>query len=534
VFIGFLFSTGKYQVSICKCGERLRDDSLICFSCGRKFTLDPHISGTDSYNKNLQSNNAIDFLDYVKQELSQGEVRLVPSDESMREVLAEFEQRKKDKNRAEKLRQENIRRDLQVDKKRKRKHGRSAFMSFRKKFTEFTSAVLVVAILVGILQIFNYFQSHNQVPLSQARMLNQNAHIKNPSVGSPARVMPLPDFDQSMFPNNRIYRDKPDKLQGFQLHAVYVVPRGANDHHLDTSGVLSRDLHQAKQLMDSQFGDHIQIDLTAKNKYDVTYLQSTYTYKQLTSRQSDKHSENGLDKLTAEYLRHKPDYKNRKLFVFLVDGGFRSESGIDYCGFAPISPHEIAVSALVLTGDSCSAVYNGANYVAQGIVHETIHALGVDHVKDPHDLMCGHPFKCASSSTLYADPKHQHYFFGSKLDGSDISNLRVWSKSLGNRKLKYPCGQISALEYECGLVSSQLMITNVCYKIDESVTISGETELEVGLNQKLLIADSGLDARGGGTCYGGIANINVKKSHTAALTLNSTDGQDGVKIHFRK
>ena len=70
----------------CVCGAVLSQNSLQCLSCGRKFKLDPNITGY-----------AIDEppVDEWRRQLESG---YSASDESMREVLSEAKQRKKEKS----------------------------------------------------------------------------------------------------------------------------------------------------------------------------------------------------------------------------------------------------------------------------------------------------------------------------------------------------------------------------------------------------------------------------------------------------
>jgi len=228
-------------------------------------------------------------------------------------------------------------------------------------------------------------------------------------------------------PQVRQTRDQPDIYRGFQIHPVYVVPADAPDTAVDTNGQISEWLNQGSQLLDRYVGDHWNIDTRLNGKYDVSYMNSTYTQSQLADPQNYANRLLRDEFINNQGLSYKSDAKN---YVFFTE--FRNEQ--DYCGYT-FDYGNFTSSWVLLDPANCST-YTVLDYAASTWVHETLHTLGVRHV-DPateDDMMCGVPYDCSSLGGFAMDPKHVSYldWVGKSInDSPDIHKLRVWSMNPG-------------------------------------------------------------------------------------------------------
>lgn len=228
-------------------------------------------------------------------------------------------------------------------------------------------------------------------------------------------------------PQVRQTRDQPDIYRGFQIHPVYVVPADVPDTGRDSDGQISEWLNQGSQLLDRYVGDHWNIDTRLNGKYDVSYMNSTYTQSQLSDPQNNADRLLRDEFINGQDLSYKSDAKN---YVFFTE--FRN--GQDYCGYT--SGLGYFKGSWVLVGPANCFSYSVLDFISRSWVHETLHTLGVDHV-DPaveDDLMCGDPYDCSSRGRFAMDSKHVAYldWAGKSInDSPDVRKLQVWSTNPG-------------------------------------------------------------------------------------------------------
>lgn len=221
--------------------------------------------------------------------------------------------------------------------------------------------------------------------------------------------------------------DRPDDLNGYQVRLIYVVPSDRPDRQLDEKGYLNNWITQII------YETRVQIGLTPRfdkyeGKYDIGYLKSKYTVKELSSFEGDDLL---LDELPVS------DTLKLKGIGFVIDGKLDS---LRYCGYAG-RPGSSFVAYL---GPNCwedTSRYNEnrkSTWISRTILHEWLHNLGVEHTCVENDLMHGEG--CDSvpqGSGRELDAQRQNYLRASK-SGVDISLLPVWEETFKLGKITLP------------------------------------------------------------------------------------------------
>jgi len=234
----------------------------------------------------------------------------------------------------------------------------------------------------------------------------------------------------------RSLTDRSDDLTGPQIHLIYAIPSDAQDKNWDTNGQIKKWIDQGQDWLTAQVNRKLRYD-TFRNDLDISFLKSTMTLSQMRSKAYGRdYAESLLPALTKEFLAQSPqlDYKtNPKTYMFVVSESLSSE----FCGYA----YNFTAMGLAFTGGNCwngpendSTSPYGMAWPAKTIIHESIHAFGVDHICDSQsDLMWGKP-ECEgqfSNAPITLDVDRRDYFGGAK-GGVDISQLPIWLDGSGS------------------------------------------------------------------------------------------------------
>ncbi len=214
----------------------------------------------------------------------------------------------------------------------------------------------------------------------------------------------------------RSLTDRPDELQGRQVHPVYVVPADGKDRQLDTNGKLEEILWQEQDWLAGRGrGDGLSLRMdTYQGHPDISYLRSKYT--------ADELKDEGLNmvKSLEDELHSNLPSDNGKVLLALYDGTvYASYDGktINACGAAdqpPQIPGNVAVVGLEQAG-YCSDI------LSKTMVHETFHVTGQvkptapdyssnGHIKNPDDIMGAAPPDLGIDS-LKMDETRQNYYY---------------------------------------------------------------------------------------------------------------------------
>ncbi|WP_164931961.1 hypothetical protein [Janthinobacterium sp. 17J80-10] len=242
-----------------------------------------------------------------------------------------------------------------------------------------------------------------------------NRHTRHDHRDQP-EVLPTPTDDPT---STRSITDRPDEINGPQIHVVYALPFGATDIRIDLGPVLENSTGAANNWLASQTGGRkLKFD-TIGGRLDVTFVQL-----QRTDAEFDAFGVNKRDAIEAD-LANSGFLLPEKIYVVYYDGG-----NSRYCADAPHPPElQGQVIVMYLQGTPAGAPPCGSNpfsgnslaapgYWEFSLLHEIMHALGaVDadapdydntHVNyDPRDLMYAGPDPWAPS---ILDVRKRNYY----------------------------------------------------------------------------------------------------------------------------
>ena len=226
----------------------------------------------------------------------------------------------------------------------------------------------------------------------------------------------------------RATADKPDTVDGWQIHPIYVQPADQPDRQLDTNGYIARLLNEGNAFLKAELGQSFAIDATDLAP-DVTYLKSSYSTDELAALKPTQ-----LPALMKQLNPFANPGTNRKNYVFFVD---IPNLNADYCGWAD-RPGLAAVVALDIKNSSnCNGSGHGlAHYAAKTWVHEVFHNLGVMHNTISCDLMYAGDQSCRGDFTIDSE---RRLYIGASAGGVNVLTLRVWKGYTQRTDLRADC-----------------------------------------------------------------------------------------------
>lgn len=222
--------------------------------------------------------------------------------------------------------------------------------------------------------------------------------------------------------SNRNFDNKADALSGLQIKAIYLLPKDAPDLKKDINGTISRYLDEGNAFISSSTGKSLKIDRDQKGNYDIGFIQSSYTEKELLDF-SEVSDMSWLDDGTNF---QSTDPKNAgKIFMFFLESDTSVRS---YCGLAVVNG-----AAFVSASGSCADGHREfKSYSSLIWVHEFMHQIGVGHNDDPCDFMYGSNLgesaglvACSFVTKRKADPENK-YYINSSASGLDIMKSDLW------------------------------------------------------------------------------------------------------------
>ena len=214
---------------------------------------------------------------------------------------------------------------------------------------------------------------------------------------------------------DRATQDRLDDSSGYQIHVVYVVPKGSTDLRHDTNGTVSSWIESSQSLLKSQLGRKLSYD-TFKGELDVTFMQSNYSVSELCYKTCE-----ALSKLNVELNQQNKTSLSNKTILFLLDYELDSR----YCGWAQ-RPGNLAV-AFAAAGSNCFPQQ------AITITHELVHTYGIGHTCfSVEDLMLGDCTLTRYTNTPNTiDAPRSNYVGSEKLYGIDLLQMPIWSDGSG-------------------------------------------------------------------------------------------------------
>jgi hypothetical protein len=79
----------------------------------------------------------------------------------------------------------------------------------------------------------------------------------------------------------RFTEDQPDKYNGLQIRAIYVVPLGTTDRNLDTNGTIEKYLREGNKFLKNTIGETFQLDTRLDGTFRHRFLEPGRQHKEL-------------------------------------------------------------------------------------------------------------------------------------------------------------------------------------------------------------------------------------------------------------
>ena len=159
----------------------------------------------------------------------------------------------------------------------------------------------------------------------------------------------------------RFVGDQPDKHQGLQIRAIYVVPAGQKDRHLDTNGTIEKYLKEGNRFLKSSLGETFQLDTRLDGSLDVGFW----------GPDDDPSTWTTADSWVSNHGEiFDPTIANRKHYVFFQEGDNPSLCGLN----------DTRNGSVVWLGSTCKGKVGQVKYYQSIVwVHEVFHNFGAVH-----------------------------------------------------------------------------------------------------------------------------------------------------------
>jgi hypothetical protein len=161
--------------------------------------------------------------------------------------------------------------------------------------------------------------------------------------------------------SNRYVDDQPDKYDGLQIRAIYVVPKGERDRNLDTNGTIERYLKEGNRFLKKSLGETFRLDTRMDGSLDIGFWNPDDDTKAWPSSDSwvSNHGEIFDRRVT-----------NRKHYVFFQEG---KASGL--CG-----SNDLRNGSIIYLGSNCKGPLGQVkNFQSVVWIHEVFHNFGAVH-----------------------------------------------------------------------------------------------------------------------------------------------------------
>lgn len=228
--------------------------------------------------------------------------------------------------------------------------------------------------------------------------------------------------------------DRPDEVNGYQIHFIYALPSDGKDDQLDVSGRIALSAAAMNGWLHGKTGSRLRYD-TYQGEVDISFMLLDATAEQI--------SDLGTDILSLmEYeIKTSGFNSDHKLYVVYYDGFFVSSEG--YCGLASYPPDGAGITAVLLLRGynpkldlTCPRQFTQSEdftgYFEMTILHELLHLMGMvpecapnfadGHVRDSsQDLMYYQYDGSYSPLYTYLDLHNNDYFGHANLDCPDLA-----------------------------------------------------------------------------------------------------------------
>lgn len=275
--------------------------------------------------------------------------------------------------------------------------------------------------------------SYIAVPSETAALALVPAATEVPQGTEVATIAPVPEFQRETDAAYSLV-DRPDDVDGYQIHFIYAVPRDGRDDLLDVNGTIALSAAAMNSWLESKTGHRLRLD-TYEGELDISFL----------PLDADEKTINDLDTRILAYVEHEIKARgfagDHKLFVVYYDGFFTNSEG--YCGLGSYPPQGVGQTAmLLLRGYNPTFDYvcprqftkseDFTGYFEMTILHEVLHLMGMvpecaphndeGHVTDSQqDLMYFQYDGSYSPLYTYLDYHNDDYFNHGNPDCADLA-----------------------------------------------------------------------------------------------------------------
>ena len=180
--------------------------------------------------------------------------------------------------------------------------------------------------------------------------------------------------------------DRPDDVDGYQIHFIYVIPSDGKDDLLDVNGKIVLSAAAMNYWLENKTEHRLRFD-TYNGELDITFMQLDATGDEI-----DALGTNILSLMEYE-IKSRGFNSDHKLYVVHYDGFFVTQEG--FCGLASYPPDGAGITAVLLLRGynpnldlTCPRQFTQSEdftgYFEMTILHELLHLMGMAPSCAPH------------------------------------------------------------------------------------------------------------------------------------------------------
>jgi len=185
--------------------------------------------------------------------------------------------------------------------------------------------------------------------------------------------------------------DRPDDVDGYQIHFIYSIPSDGKDDLLDVNGKIALSAVAMNYWLENKTGHRLRYD-TYNGELDISFMQIDATAEEIYALGTDVLS------LMEYEVKSRGFNTDHKLYVVHYDGFFATQEG--FCGLASYPPEGAGITAVLLLRGynpnldlTCPRQFTQSEdftgYFEMTILHELLHLMGMvpscaSHYSDGH------------------------------------------------------------------------------------------------------------------------------------------------------
>ena len=207
--------------------------------------------------------------------------------------------------------------------------------------------------------------------------------LASSQLGSSLNLPPTPDRG---IEEQYTIADRPDDVDGYQIHFIYAIPSDGKDDHLDVNGKIALSAAAMNYWLESKTGYRLRYD-TYNGDLDISFMKLDATSGQIYALGTD------ILSLMEYEVKSRGFSSDHKLYVVHYDGFFVTQEG--FCGLASYPPEGAGITAVLLLRGynpkldlTCPRQFTQSEdftgYFEMTILHELLHLMGMVPSCAPH------------------------------------------------------------------------------------------------------------------------------------------------------